>query len=521
LALLGAAALPTPEARTITVRQDGSGDYTTIQAAVAFADSGDTVEVGPGTYTGRLDVYHDLTVRSTHGPGVTAIDGEDIVRAFQIHMPVLLELDGLTFVNSHQQEGYRPGIGSYLGNGSLTARDCVFSRSAVIWGATSSVPSDAFMHFTDCRFEANHRGITVSAYIRSTFERCQFIGNSGGTVLICASSYMTVKECLFIDNSAPDDVAAIKAVGTMLGGGGVLLQQSTFYGNHSMQGKATVSDSWYGSISAEKCIFSGETGGWALSGDSYCNVYWDNAQGNILNGTLDPTDRVADPQFCGAPSGDFTVAATSPAAAANSGCRRLVGAYPVGCAETPTLISVFRAENSSGGVRLDWDIISDDMLAGFRIVRADALDGSPEMFPETGFLPPTTRSYVDESVEPGNEYTYALIVVRQEGDDVRSVPVSVSTPIAAFSLAQNAPNPFHPRTSISYTLARPAEVRLDVFTVDGRRVRTLASGHQGTGTRTITWDGRDAFGRRVASGVYFYRLQADGRSFTRKMSLLR
>lgn len=94
------------------------------------------------------------------------------------------------------------------------------------------------------------------------------------------------------------------------------------------------------------------------------------------------------------------------------------------------------------------------------------------------------------------------------------------TPAASF-LAQNFPNPFNPTTTIRYGLAGRSRVRLQVFDVSGRLVRTLVDGDRGAGSHAETWNGEDGGGRQVSSGVYFYRLTAEDLVLTRKMVLLR
>lgn len=89
------------------------------------------------------------------------------------------------------------------------------------------------------------------------------------------------------------------------------------------------------------------------------------------------------------------------------------------------------------------------------------------------------------------------------------------------ALAQNAPNPFNPRTKISFVLPVAGEARLAVYDVDGRLVRTLAGGWLEAGERTVTWDGDDDRGGRVASGLYFCRLRVGERTLVRKMTLLK
>jgi hypothetical protein len=96
-------------------------------------------------------------------------------------------------------------------------------------------------------------------------------------------------------------------------------------------------------------------------------------------------------------------------------------------------------------------------------------------------------------------------------------------PAAQAALHQNVPNPFNPTTEIRYQIERSTHVRLTIFSPSGARVRTLVDGVQSPlgGGNVVTWDGRDESGKRAASGVYFYRLEAAGTVETRKMVLLK
>ena len=90
------------------------------------------------------------------------------------------------------------------------------------------------------------------------------------------------------------------------------------------------------------------------------------------------------------------------------------------------------------------------------------------------------------------------------------------------ALLPNYPNPFNPETWIPYQLAKPAEVTLHIYAVDGALVRTLELGHQAAGmyhsrNRAAYWDGRNEQGEPVASGIYFYTLTAGKFTATRKM----
>jgi len=98
---------------------------------------------------------------------------------------------------------------------------------------------------------------------------------------------------------------------------------------------------------------------------------------------------------------------------------------------------------------------------------------------------------------------------------------AVDTPVARASLAQNVPNPFNPTTNIRYTLAAREHVTLSVYDTAGRLVRQLVNGVRGTGSHDAVWDGRDARGTALASGVYFYRLAAGSYTDSKKMVLLK
>ena len=98
----------------------------------------------------------------------------------------------------------------------------------------------------------------------------------------------------------------------------------------------------------------------------------------------------------------------------------------------------------------------------------------------------------------------------------------VEAPPEKTVLLANYPNPFNPETWIPYQLSEPAEVTVSIYSVDGKLVRTLELGQVPAGiyqsrSRAAYWDGRNAAGESVASGVYFYTLSAGDFSATRKM----
>ena len=94
------------------------------------------------------------------------------------------------------------------------------------------------------------------------------------------------------------------------------------------------------------------------------------------------------------------------------------------------------------------------------------------------------------------------------------------------ALLPNYPNPFNPETWIPYQLATSADVKIAIYAADGQLVRRLALGTQGMGiyasrSRAAYWDGKNALGESVASGIYFYTLTADNFRATRRMLILK
>jgi hypothetical protein len=134
---------------------------------------------------------------------------------------------------------------------------------------------------------------------------------------------------------------------------------------------------------------------------------------------------------------------------------------------------------------------------------------------------------------PGAPDIDRLMVSTTEGSVKRycipwgtTTAVSDSRPVAESFLGQNAPNPFSAKTRIEYRLPYEARVEIDIYDVDGHRVRALVRDRQPAGAHQAEWSGLDDGGRLVASGAYFYRLRAEGargRSFesSKKIQIVR
>ena len=123
-----------------------------------------------------------------------------------------------------------------------------------------------------------------------------------------------------------------------------------------------------------------------------------------------------------------------------------------------------------------------------------------------------------------SDVTATALTVRWE--DTRVDGAMETLPADWTSLLRNYPNPFNPETWIPYQLAQPADVTLTIHSANGQVVRTLKLGHQPAGVyqrkdRAAYWDSRNDIGEHVASGLYFYTLQAGEFNATSKMLIMK
>ena len=147
---------------------------------------------------------------------------------------------------------------------------------------------------------------------------------------------------------------------------------------------------------------------------------------------------------------------------------------------------------------------------------------------------PRDYQFTDKEVEAGKTYFYFIEDVDIAGEKSKSEIIKLVVPPAKpvlpipkeFRLLQNYPNPFNPETWVPYELATDATVTIRIYDVRGQLIRTIELGGKTAGIyitkdKAAYWDGTDSFGEKVASGVYFYTLQAGEFRATRKMLILK
>jgi hypothetical protein len=124
---------------------------------------------------------------------------------------------------------------------------------------------------------------------------------------------------------------------------------------------------------------------------------------------------------------------------------------------------------------------------------------------------------------PG-ELTGLQILARSTANqDLEALLAETSVPLLplSFRLCQNVPNPFNPSTTIRFDLPETGQVRVRVYDIGGRLIRTLIEGELPASSHRVVWDGRDERGQGVASGSYFVRVEAGENVATGRMTLLR
>jgi hypothetical protein len=185
----------------------------------------------------------------------------------------------------------------------------------------------------------------------------------------------------------------------------------------------------------------------------------------------------------------------------------------------PVELTSFIATTSGNNVKLSWSTATELNNSGFEVERRTANGEWRKIGFVKGAGTTTTAqnySYVDKELSVG-KYYYRLKQVDFDGsyEYSKSVEVDIDA-VYNFELAQNYPNPFNPNTSISFSIPQAGNVKLSVYNLLGQEVRTLINKNVEAGNYSVDFNAVGLF-----SGVYIYRLEFNGKSLTKKMTLLR
>ena len=289
-------------------------------------------------------------------------------------------MKGFTF-----QKGWNVDAGGaiWLNSGAkVTIRDCTFADNSSGYqaGAVHARHPGTTALIEDCTFEHNSSQLfgTCTNIQQSsvTYRHCTFRDNSGGeSEAGVAANYaeQIVEGCLFVNNHGPVLCGAIwyyNSWGAVRG--------NTIVGNSSFSGAVYVDQPFEPyPVVIERNVFAGDTAGYGLylkgsfRPTHTCNLYFGNARGAIFGASLDPTELVADPRFCDPTTGDYGLAAESPAAPSGNSCGSLLGAFPVGCGTTPAqqlLLAMGHASGAAGQTQLQVPL---------RVARQAVTSGNP------------------------------------------------------------------------------------------------------------------------------------------------
>ena len=184
----------------------------------------------------------------------------------------------------------------------------------------------------------------------------------------------------------------------------------------------------------------------------------------------------------------------------------------------PVAIGSFDARAFDGGVALYSSFTSSRRVLGVNIYRAE--DSGRLLLYEKVLHSGNEFYYEDPDIEPGRTYHYRIGVVDQDGEFFSQI-ATVKAGGYDTVLLPNVPNPFNPETTIRFTLEKAVHVTLAIYNVNGKRVTSLIDDMRAVGPHEARWDGTDAAGAPVSSGVYFCRMSAGKTNLSRRMVLLK
>ena len=269
------------------------------------------------------------------------------------------------------------------------------------------------------------------------------------------------------------------------------------------------------------------------------NLVWGSSTGDYSGCSPGPGSLGADPLFADTTQADYHLALHSPAIDAGrtdpgyadpDGSRGDLGRYGSHSfvMDQPSYPQNLSAGREMGNAVLRWgrnpegDVafyaVYCDTTSGFRPSAANLIASvaAPDTTAHLGPGPGTAAYYTLCAVD-GSGYASGFAAEAMLGPPTDAGPPAPHR----FQLHPNVPNPFNPATTIRFEQDRAGPVVLEIFDLSGRLVRTLVRAAREPGLHAATWDGTDAQGRRVASGVYVVRLQSGERTLSRKIVALK
>ena len=202
----------------------------------------------------------------------------------------------------------------------------------------------------------------------------------------------------------------------------------------------------------------------------------------------------------------------------------------------PVELSSFTvALNVHNNAEISWVTQSETEMSGYHIYRNGEKDLPAallicDLIPATNSSQEHTYLHIDKELSEMGTYYYWLQASDLDGSESFFGPITLTyeadeqqtpelTPVTC--IKNIFPNPFNPNTNISYTLVNPANVRFAILNSRGQLVKEVNLGNKDAGDYTLAWDGNDDTGKPATTGVYFFRMLAGDKSFSRKAILMK
>ena len=558
---------------------DVPSQYSSISAALAEANQDDIIQVAPGTYyENNLVMPSGVTLMGTgFSSSETVIDGRSQGRILTLEfLETQSTIKNLSFTGglANGETSYDQSGGAifilcspfliercrFIGNSAETyggavrcmgtpessniIRECVFDNNTAQGGGALDCSYDASPQVVNCSFKRNTAewGGALACRGNSNPEVyfCRFDANEttgdlshGGAVLsffwgapeftLCTFSRNTadVGGAIYADTNSPTNLTSCTVTentGLTEGSGLFTLDTSP-------------------EITSSIIAFQDGTGVLSLGSELpriTCSNIFGNTGGDWIGGISSQAgsdgNLSVDPLFCEANLDldyMFNLQDDSPCTIEAGACANM-GAWPVGCG-TPqeSLVSLtnFAVIWVNGVPTITWQVIVERGPVGFRLSRSSS--DNPELEQDIPYTIGQNGEFIaqDQGFIPAeNEsYFYRLYLVVQNGDEILLGTVVLTSPPRILTLKNVGawPNPFNPQTNVHFELSSSQKVHVEIYGIDGRRVRTLAQKTFPPGPQNLTWNGQDNNGRVLASGPYVVVITGEEETKRLKVTLLK
>ena len=204
----------------------------------------------------------------------------------------------------------------------------------------------------------------------------------------------------------------------------------------------------------------------------------------------------------------------------------------------PVTLSNFSAQYVQNQfVKVNWTSESETNMYGYKLYRSQSdlnnIEFTSALIEANNTPEAQVYSFEDYEVAVNETYNYWIEALDMDGSSIMHGPVALTIPNDKpdenspdipdnFGLYSNYPNPFNPTTNISFALANEGACELTIYDAKGRKIKTLFSGNIEAERRySFIWNGDDAKGQAVASGIYFYKIISGKYIAEKKMILMK